>query len=129
MWRRLDVFRVTVRLSDELGFWDGPVEGDLAACITWRGLASNEVKLGYGKTGGGIKDSANATPVPPDRAQLVIDTQRACVSARSAAAASGGKWEGDKRRFEEQATFGPSPQLDAAIKRIGDFGVDRSAVQ
>jgi hypothetical protein len=41
------IYAVTLRLTDEIGFWEPPTaDGDLFIYITWRGLASNRVKLG-----------------------------------------------------------------------------------
>ena len=39
---------VVILLKDEIGYWEPPAEGDLYIYLTWRGLASNWVKLGYG---------------------------------------------------------------------------------
>ena len=34
--------RVTIRLTDEIGYWDPPpADGDLLFQITWRGMGSN----------------------------------------------------------------------------------------
>jgi hypothetical protein len=41
------IYAVTIQLSDEIGFWDAPTaDGDVLLRLTWRGLASNEVRLG-----------------------------------------------------------------------------------
>ena len=51
------VYALTVKLIDELGFWKQPEpNGDVLIAVTWRGLASNRLRLGLGKTGGAIKD-------------------------------------------------------------------------
>ncbi|HMS09654.1 MAG TPA: hypothetical protein PKE66_09235, partial [Pyrinomonadaceae bacterium] len=43
------VYRVTIYLRDELGFWEQPAaDGDVLVRLTWRGLSSNRVRLGLG---------------------------------------------------------------------------------
>lgn len=99
------VFALTVKLRDEFGFWEQPSEtGDLALVVTWRGLSSNTLLLGLGKTGG-----------------LKLDPPAAKVSSPKNRAPEyvGYRWSGDRMRFLEQATFGPTPALDQRIRRIG----------
>lgn len=44
------VFALTVKLHDEIGYWEPPSEdGDVLVNVTWRGLTSNRVRLGLGK--------------------------------------------------------------------------------
>jgi uncharacterized protein (DUF1800 family) len=107
------VWALTVRLRDEIGYWEPPTEdGDVLVNVSWRGLTSNRVRLGLGKTGGAIKDDAGAAPTPlagvpykqtePPTSEFV-----------------GYRYSGDRIRFLEQATFGPTVALDNRIRRIG----------
>ena len=104
-------YGLKVTLTDEIGYWDSPVRGDLAIYVTWRGLASNKVLFGYGGTGGGVKIDEGSRP---DSGNL---------GPRAAGPASpeyiGYRWSGDRARFLQQAAFGLSPDLDGRIRRIG----------
>lgn len=112
------VYAVVFRLNDEIGFWDQPTQdGDLLIGITWRGLASNRVRLGYGKTGGDIKDDPGAIATPLF-ALKTLNTKSAGETAPTADYV-GYRWSGDRTRFLEQATFGPTQDLDWRIRRIG----------
>ena len=108
------VYAVTVQLRDELGFWEQPEErGDVLVSLAWRGMASNRLRLGLGLTGGTIKDDAGSvpTPLPAVRtkdAQQVFEQERV-----------GYRHSGDRIRFLEQATFGPTQALDDRIRRLG----------
>ncbi len=103
-------------LTDELKFWDAPeADGDLAIFITWRGLASNTLKLGLGQMGGGIGEIPNGVPTP-------IGTTIAKETAKGTAPSEnlvGYRWSSDRRRLLQQATFGPTPALDDRVRRIG----------
>ncbi len=106
------VFALTIELRDDVGYWDEPpAKGDILISVSWRGLASNRVRLGLGRTGGPIMDDPGAVPTP--------------LSAKSKAAAPdesniiGYRWVGDRKRFLEQATFGPTPALNDRVRRIG----------
>jgi uncharacterized protein (DUF1800 family) len=105
------VYQLVFGLKDEIGFWDAPTaDGDLLIYLTWRGLASNRVRLGYGATGGDIKEDANARPTP-----LGTKIMRSAVRPD----ATGYRWAGDSMRLQEQATFGPNLAQDSRIRRIG----------
>ncbi len=101
-----NVYAVVVKLYDETGFGEQPQPiGDYAVFLTWRGMSSNRLKLGIGKTGGEVKDV------------------KSIYSAGKAAAIApnfvGLKNSGDRIRFLEQATFGMNNALDQRIRRIG----------
>ena len=108
------IYAVTVQLKDEIGFWEQPVaDGDVNLYLTWRGMASNTVRLGFGAVGGDIKDADEITPTPYKQ-----------FSVKSAAAVEpsdyvGYRYSADRLRFQEQAAFGPSPMLDSRIRRLG----------
>ena len=108
------VYALTVRLRDEVGYWEPPSEdGDILVNLTWRGLTSNRVRLGLGKIGGEIKDDAGAKPTPIS----AVPSQKSSNTPTSELV--GYRWSGDRIRFLEQATFGPTVALDNRIRRIG----------
>ncbi|MET0752280.1 MAG: DUF1800 family protein [Pyrinomonadaceae bacterium] len=112
------VYGVTIELRDELGYWSPPLEnGDVLARITWRGLTSNRVRLGLGITGGDIKDDAEARPTPVS----IVTNQsfKKGLADTNIQSRVGYRWSGDRIRFLEQATFGPTQALDDRIRRIG----------
>jgi uncharacterized protein GlcG (DUF336 family) len=53
------VTSIIVRLNDDMGD-----VGDVLVKVTYRGLASNRVRVGIGHTGGGPEDDAGAVPTP-----------------------------------------------------------------
>jgi hypothetical protein len=108
------VYSLTVLLKDQLGFWEQPeTYGDVLVCVTWRGLASNRLRLGFGKIGGTVKDDTGAvpTPFPNESFKDFKDTTEPD--------SIGLLYSGDRTRFMEQATFGPTTELDKRIRRIG----------
>src|SRR5262249_18196849 len=108
------VFAVVTFLNDDIHYWPAPEEnGDILIGLTWRGLASNRVRLGLGATGGEIKDDAIATATP----FASLGTQKGDDGPTNDLV--GYLWSGDRIRFLEQATFGPTPALDTRIRRIG----------
>ena len=112
---RRGVYELTVQLTDQIGFWEPPkADGDLLVGVTWRGLISNRVKLGFGQTGGRIKDDPGAVPTPTGK-ELTVKTK----TGGPAPEYVGYRWSGDRSRFLEQATFGPNAALDSRIRRIG----------
>ncbi|PYT01703.1 MAG: hypothetical protein DMF63_02330 [Acidobacteria bacterium] len=105
------VYNVVFEMTDELRYWiEPPTQGDVLVRLTWRGLSSNRVRLAYGSSGGTIKDDPGAVPTP-----------FASVGKNNSPTAElvGYKWSGDRMRFLEQATFGPTQSLDSRIRRIG----------
>ncbi len=110
------IYALTIQLKDELGFWEQPLlKGDFLVSVVWRGLASNKVHLTFGKVGKGglIKDAADAVPTPmPNSSPKKITREFEPDSV-------GYLYSGDRTRFLEQATFGPTTDLDARIRRIG----------
>lgn len=110
------IYAVTIRLIDELGFWEAPAaDGDIILTLTWRGLESNHVRLGFGQLGGSIKDGPGAVPAP------VGGRYNSKGQAEDGPGTEfvGYRWSGDRIRFLEQATFGPTPALDERVRRIG----------
>lgn len=110
------IYALTVKLSDEIGYWEPPTpDGDLLIHVTWRGLTSNEVKLGYGVAGGNLKDDPNAIPTPMSKFSSRASTKDEVVTNDLV----GYRFAGDRARFAEQAAFGPTPILDNRLRRIG----------
>ncbi len=108
------IYALKVKLHDEIGFWEPPTaDGDILVNVAWRGLTSNRVRLGYGATGGNIKDDAGAVPTPAPLSPPKKDTSAASPDY------VGYKYSGDRIRFLEQATFGPTVALDNRIRRLG----------
>ena len=122
------LYAITVLLRDEAGFWEQPAaDGDLLVSLTWRGLASNRARLGLGMTGGAIKDDPGAVPMPLGSTQKTSTSRMLKTASGSKAfggaptADYGGSYpfSGDRKRFLEQATFGPTVALDQRLRRIG----------
>jgi uncharacterized protein (DUF1800 family) len=106
------IYALTVQLKDEAGFWEeAPTTGDVLVRVSWRGLTSNRVRLGLGETGGKIRDDDGAIPTP---APLTPPRSEPPTSEYV-----GYRWSGDRIRFLEQATFGPTQALDDRVRRIG----------
>ena len=102
------VYSVVVQLTDQIRYWPAPTpDGDVLVRLTWRGLTSNSVRLGYGSTGGPIKDDNGTVPT---LAKAPTGPTEELVGYR---------WAGDRARFLQQATFGSTPALDARLRRIG----------
>ena len=110
------LYALTVLLRDQIGYWEPPTpDGDVLVSLTWRGLSSNRARLGYGMTGGTIKDDPAAVPMPlgssPARTSALMDAPTSEYGSYP--------FVGDRKRFLEQATFGPTVALDQRIRRIG----------
>lgn len=119
-----NLYALTTEMRDEVGYWDAPTpDGDLAIYITWRGLASNTVQIGFGKMGGGVGEIANAVPTPIDTngAKLTVSSKPSKKGQTAVTSENlvGYRWSGDRARFLEQATFGQTMALDTRIRRIG----------
>jgi uncharacterized protein (DUF1800 family) len=104
------IYALTVTLYDDLGYWGQPAaDGDVLINVTWRGLTTNRVRLGLGKIGGTIKDDEGAAPTPFGTTPIETGPTRYVGYIQS----------GDRIRFMEQATFGPTVDLDNRLRRIG----------
>ncbi len=112
------IYAVSVELKDTLGYWEQPTgnKGDILVSIAWRGLESNRVRLGLGGTGGDIKDDAGAVPTPFSAKLIAPKSKEEQTESPNYV---GYRWSGDRIRFLEQATFGPTQALDDRIRRIG----------
>lgn len=109
-----EIYALTTLLSDELGFWQRPeFENDVKVGVAWRGLASNRVRLGIGGIGGLIKDDAGAVPTSITDLPAKISKNKKEING------IGYQFSGDRIRFLEQAAFGPTPDLDFRLRRLG----------
>ncbi|MBS1795628.1 MAG: DUF1800 family protein [Acidobacteria bacterium] len=103
------VFALTVELRSELDDAQ-PAKGDLLLSVAWRGLASNRRRLGFGAAGGAFPGDAGAlSPTGAKSASEPAPTTNAV----------GYRFAGDRTRFLEQATFGPTPALEQRVHRLG----------
>ena len=102
------VYALQLRLFDPLGYRGQPVaDGDSLIYLTWRGLASNTLKIGLGRTGGELRIPANPV-LAPSGGNDGPTTEYV-----------GYLYSGDRIRFLEQAAFGPSTTVDSRLRRIG----------
>ncbi|MGQ0543667.1 MAG: DUF1800 domain-containing protein [Blastocatellia bacterium] len=98
---------IKIRLFDPNGYRGQPLaDGDSLIYVTWRGLLSNILRIGLGSAGNGIE-------IPSDL--KVLSTMKEVPTNEYV----GYRWSGDRIRFLEQATFGPTSELDNRIRRIG----------
>lgn len=118
---RPGVYAITTVLRDEIGFWPRPEpNGDLKLYIAWRGLASNSLKLGFGRTGGKFENDKSLRPSPITNSSISVDSiANKGDEPVDELVKFGPKWSGDRMRFLEQAAFGPTPELDFHVRRIG----------
>lgn len=113
------VYALTTRLRDTIGYWPQPEPtGDLKLFVTWRGLSSNSLLLGYGSTGGKFTTDKSIKPSPLSE-YLARSTSFSKEPNYKEPNYVGYRWSGDRMRFLEQATFGPTATLDARLRRIG----------
>lgn len=107
------VYSLVTRLTDELRYWPAPnPDGDVLVRLSWRGLTSNSVRIGFGATGGKLRDDAVPAPLSSGKAKAGDDDGQTSELV-------GYRWSGDRARFLEQATFGSTAALDTRLRRIG----------
>jgi uncharacterized protein (DUF1800 family) len=109
------LYGLVVQLRDEIGYYDPPnPKSDLGILVSWRGNISNPLQLSNGKV---VAMSGNQPAiggkVPPAQSSKGTDADGPIKNY------VGYKWSGDRMRFLEQATFGPTTALDSRIRRIG----------
>lgn len=106
------VYALRILLKDEYGFWASPApDGDILISVAWRGLESNKVRLGYGAAGGKIEEAPDSKPTPVSDYPFIDHNPTSDYV--------GYLYSGDRSRFMQQATFGPTPALDSRLRRIG----------
>lgn len=105
------VYAVNLRLNSAIGN-----AGDVLVGLTWRGMISNRVRLAVGYAGGGPVDDDGAVPTPMPKAPIpyVQTGEETDITSRVGRPVSP-----DRVRFMEQASFGPTTDLDNQIKRMG----------
>ena len=100
------IYALTVRLHDANGY-NGqlPAKGNVSIRVSWRGNTSNRLLLGLGAKDDRISKDSNAVSTlafaAPTETQNVAEPP------------------GDRKRFMEQAAFGPSSALDFKLKQRG----------
>ena len=112
------LYEFTILLKDEIGYWNPPAaSGDLLIYVTWRGLASNSAILSIGQIGSDDNNLpiARQTPLATSTANNI----KKDLDQENSPNYVGYRWSGDRIRFLEQATFGPTQALDDRIRRIG----------
>jgi uncharacterized protein (DUF1800 family) len=96
------LYSLRVGLFDPDGLRGQPIaDGDSLIYITWRGLVSNFLRIGLGSIDNQIK-------IPLSTATKISSNDYV-----------GYRFSGDRIRFQEQAAFGPSTNLDNRLRRIG----------
>ncbi len=102
-------YALKVRLRDANGYRGQPkADGESLIYLTWRGLVSNALKISLGSRGGEIKYPKFLNSEPAKSSEIPGGDDYA-----------GYLWSGDRIRFLEQATFGPTSALDQRIRRTG----------
>lgn len=110
------IYALVIELRNDIVDGEQPADkGDILVNVTWRGLQSNRVRVGLGAAGGAIKDDAGAVPTPFSAKTNVPKLKEEVESPNIV----GYRWSGNRKRFMEQATFGPTAALDERIRRIG----------
>lgn len=114
------IYAATIELRDELRFWPQPADGILVVRVSWRGSTSNRLKLVIGSTRDDAPNTAkDLVPMPISSITDVSRTSAAGTEADGDLMYVGYRWAGDRRRFMEQAGFGPTEILDQRLRRIG----------
>lgn len=110
------VYAITVRLRDEIGYWPQPENGtDLVVRVSWRGLTSNSLKMGFGGIGGKIAPTQKLKPSPLSEYLGGKKSEDNNYEPNLI----GYIYSRDRNRFLQQAAFGPTPALDSRVRRIG----------
>jgi uncharacterized protein (DUF1800 family) len=100
------IYALTVWIYDASGYrGQPPAHGEILLRVSWRGNTSNRVLLGLGKASGKIRNAPGLVPTPAPTEPFV----------QAMRATSGG----DRKRFMEQAAFGPTDALDFRLRQIG----------
>jgi uncharacterized protein (DUF1800 family) len=111
------LYALVVRLKDDVGYWPAPTpDGDLLIYVSWRGLASNRLLLGYGRTGGPLEGQKGLSASPLSNLPSLSKTAKGEIADINSI---GYKYSNDRIRFLEQATFGPTAFEDSRVRRIG----------
>lgn len=114
------IYALTAKLNDEIGFWPEPTSAAVSLYLTWRGNASNPVKLDFGQLTDDAADLPGTVSAPlADALSQKNKSSRRVAAAAPAVNQVGYRWSGDRARFQEQTTFGMTSTQDNSIRRIG----------
>lgn len=101
------IYALTLRIYDANGYNGQPEENSGALIhVSWRGNVSNRVQIALGKDARKYPDSTGLAPTPAPAAPFSPNNLVASTL-------------GNRKRFMEQAAFGPSAELDFRLRRIG----------
>lgn len=89
--------------------------GNFLLSISWRGLESNKISLISGSAESVKRFEAETT----QKFKSEKNKQVALQTTDTETNAVGYRFSGDRKRFLEQATFGPTPALDDRVRRLG----------
>ena len=103
--KRNPIYGLTLRIVDANGYNGQPPSSEVLIWVSWRGNTSNRVRLRLGKTDKGIQDAPGSVPTP--------------ATAKFPSTLARQSTGGDRKRFAEQAAFGPNAALDFRIRQIG----------
>lgn len=104
--RQAWIYALTLRIHDANGYHGQPLENTgVLIHVSWRGNVSNRVRLSLGKAVWKFPEGEGLTPTPAPVSPVAQNELYAPV--------------GDRRRFMEQAAFGPNDALEARLRRIG----------
>ncbi len=99
------IYGLVLSLDDTNGYNGQPSGGELSIHISWRGNISNRVRLNSGRSNVKIRENGGEHPTPAP-AKPPVQSERQSTG-------------GDRKRFMEQASFGPSNDLDFRLRQIG----------
>jgi uncharacterized protein (DUF1800 family) len=100
------IYALTLRIYDANEYNGQPsANGEVLLNVGWRGNTSNRVRLRLGKSGGIIKSRTEEIPTPAPTKPLIQTNFAESI--------------GDRRRFMEQAAFGPNAALDLRLRQLG----------
>ncbi len=103
--KRDPVYGLTLRIVDLNGYNGQPPRAEVLIWVSWRGNTSNRVRLRLGKSGRAIQDAPGSVPTP--------------ASVNYAGTVQRQSTGGDRKRFMEQAAFGPNAALDFRLRQLG----------
>ncbi|MGD9562633.1 MAG: DUF1800 family protein [Pyrinomonadaceae bacterium] len=114
-------YALIFEMRDEIGYWDAPQTGDVLFRVSWRGMTSDRWRLGYGATGGTVRDDkvpfSQRLAYRPAASAVKNKRGNAVIQARPFQV--GYRWSGDRMRFLEQSSFGPTFANDQRLRRLG----------
>jgi len=112
------IYGVTIQLKDSAGFWGQlAADGNVNMSLAWRGMVSNTVQFPIGSLEKRMMPPTGSHPTPLDQIGKLVKGSTAGMP--SSPNYVGYRYSGDRLRFLEQATFGPTPSLDERVRRIG----------